>query len=98
MVNTHSLLTFTLPTSIHPILFAMAPPPKKKPSCRNVGGQLVCGALAGGGKAHKSGVFRLHKGEKVLTTAQMKKMMAAGKTMKKRPAGKHHKKKCKCKH
>jgi hypothetical protein len=49
--------------------------------------------LHGGGKAHKSGVFRLAKGERVFTPAQLKYF---GKSKMKTA---HKKKKgCKCKH
>jgi hypothetical protein len=54
---------------------------------------MVCGMLHGGGKAHKSGVFRLAKGERVFTPAQLKYF---GKSKKKTKS--HRKKKgCKCK-
>ena len=67
--------------------------PNSKSQCKNVGGKMVCGMLHGGGKAHKSGVFRLAKGERVFTPAQLKYF---GKSKKKTA----HKKKrgCKCKH
>ena len=67
--------------------------PNSKSQCKNVGGKIVCGMLHGGGKAHKSGVFRLAKGERVFTPAQLKYF---GKSKKKTA---HKKKKgCTCKH
>lgn len=56
-------------------------------ACNNVGGKVVCGKLHKGGTAPKAGVYRLAKGEKVYTPAQLKKMGA--------PKG--HSKKCSCK-
>ena len=68
--------------------------PDSKSNCKNVGGEMVCGMLHSGGRAHKNGVFRLAKGERVFTPAQLKYF---GKTKKKTKA--HRKKKgCKCKH
>ena len=54
--------------------------PDSKSQCRNVNGKMVCGMLHGGGKAHKNGGFRLAKGERVFTPAQLKYF---GKTKKK---------------
>ena len=42
--------------------------------CKKVGSKLVCGMLRAGGSVPKSGVYRLHKGEKVFTPSQMKQM------------------------
>ena len=46
--------------------------PNSKSQCKNVGGKMVCGMLHSGGKAHKNGVFRLAKGERVFSPAQLK--------------------------
>jgi hypothetical protein len=55
---------------------------------------MVCGMLHSGGKAHKNGIFRLAKGERVMSASQLKHF---GKTKKTSKA--HTKKKeCKCKH
>lgn len=62
--------------------------------CQKVGNRLVCGMLHGGGRAGKSGVYRLAKGEQVFTPGQLK-------TMKKKHsshASHGKKKKCRCKH
>jgi hypothetical protein len=68
--------------------------PGSKSQCKNVNGKMVCGMLHGGGRAHKTGVFRLAKGERVLTPAQMKYF---GKS-KRKTKSPHKKKKCTCKH
>ena len=59
--------------------------PDSKSQCRNVNGKMVCGMLHGGGKAHRSGVFRLAKGERVFTPAQLKYF---GKTKRSQPTKK----------
>jgi len=71
-----------------------------KPRCHNVGGRVVCGFLAGGGRPHKKGHFMLHKNETVFSPAQMKQLKSAGKKnpAKKTSAGNGRKKKCSCKH
>ena len=68
-----------------------------RPSCHNVNGRVVCGALKGGGKPHKAGNFLLHKGEQVFTPAQIRKMKTQGKKTKLHVPGRK-KKKCSCKH
>ena len=81
-------------------------PTGRKPTCRNIKGQLVCGALAKGGKVVKTGLHLLHKGETKLTPAKVKQMMKAGKTAvsaaktvkKKYNAKRGRKKRCNCKH
>jgi hypothetical protein len=40
--------------------------------CRKINNKMVCGMLHGGGVAHKDGIFRLAKGEKKYTPAQLK--------------------------
>ena len=62
-----------------------------KSNCKNIKGKMVCGMLHGGGKAHKSGVFRLAKGERVMSPAQLKYFG------KKKSAHKGKKKSCHCK-
>jgi hypothetical protein len=65
--------------------------------CKTYGSQVVCGgALHGGGKATKTAIYRLAKGERVLKKGDVSKMMRAGKKV----AGmsKRKKKGCKCKH
>ena len=72
------------------------------PKFKNIGGQMVCGALRSGGQVKKSGVYRLHKGEKVFSTNELNKACkcshagAATKKKGKKGATKHSK--CKCKH
>ena len=44
------------------------------PKCKNVNGRVVCGSLSKGGVAGKTGVYLLHKGEKVLGKGAMAKM------------------------
>jgi hypothetical protein len=59
---------------------------------------MVCGMLHGGGKAHKDGVFRLAKGEKVFSPHQLKAMCkgpGCKKTQKQRKKKCGHT--CKCK-
>jgi hypothetical protein len=55
---------------------------------------MVCGMLHSGGKAHKNGIFRLAKGERVMSASQLKYF---GKT-KKTSKGSKKKKGCNCKH
>jgi hypothetical protein len=62
-----------------------------KSNCKNIKGKMVCGMLHGGGKAHKSGVFRLAKGERVMSPAQLKYFGN------KKSAHKGKKKPCHCK-
>ena len=50
-------------------------------------GKVVCGMLHGGGKAHKTDIYRLAKGERVMSPAQLKYF---GKT--KKPSKSHQKK------
>ena len=69
-------------------------PKQSKSKCQNVHGKVVCGMLHGGGKSHKTGIYRLAKGERVMSPAQLKYF---GKT--KKPSKSHQKKRaCKCKH
>ncbi len=60
------------------------------PTWNNVDGKVVCGKLHKGGTAKKKGTYRLAKGEKVYTPAQLKKMGGGS-------APKGHSKKCSCK-
>jgi hypothetical protein len=53
--------------------------PDSKSNCKNVNGKMVCGLLHGGGRAHRTGVFRLAKGEKVFTPAQLRKHLSSSK-------------------
>ena len=48
-----------------------------KSTCRKVGEDVVCGGARSGAGIPKKGLYRLHKGEKVLTPAQVKKRMKA---------------------
>ena len=70
------------------------PQSKSSSNCKNVGGKMVCGMLHSGGKAHKNGIFRLAKGERVMSASQLKYF---GKT-KKTSKGSKKTKGCKCKH
>lgn len=81
--------------------------------CKNVRGRIVCGMLHSGGKTTKDGVYRLAKGETVMTPQQVATLREMGKdvaktvgkkiisrAMKKKQtnAMKNMKKKCTCKH
>jgi hypothetical protein len=68
--------------------------PDSKSNCKNVNGKMVCGMLHSGGRAHRTGVFRLAKGEQVFTPAQLKYLSSS---KKKKPSHKS-KRGCKCKH
>ena len=70
------------------------PQSKSSSNCKNVGGKMVCGMLHSGGKAHKNGIFRLAKGERVMSASQLKYL---GKT-KNTSKGSKKKKGCNCKH
>ena len=50
---------------------------------KNIKGRMVCGMLHGRGTADKTGVFRLKKGERVFSSAQLKKEALKGKPCKK---------------
>ena len=56
------------------------------PTCRNVKGRIVCGSLSKGGVAGKTGVYLLHKGERVVGKAAMEKLKKQGKGMAKKQA------------
>lgn len=49
-----------------------------KSKCRRVGKDVVCGGARHGAGIRKKGVYRLHKGEKVLSGAQVGKLMKSG--------------------
>ena len=57
---------------------------------------MVCGMLHGGGTAHKGGLFRLAKGERVFNSRQLNQMASKGKKFVSKHAKKHGKK-CSCK-
>ena len=65
-------------------------------NCKPIGGKMVCGMLHGGGVAHKHGVFRLRKGERVLTPAQLKHLKRDLGCRKPKCAKKNGKKICHC--
>ena len=48
------------------------PQSKSSSNCKNIGGKMVCVMLHSGGKAHKNGIFRLAKGERVMSASQLK--------------------------
>ena len=48
-------------------------------NCKNVKGRVVCGSLSKGGVAGKTGVYLLHKGERVVGKAAMAKLKKQGK-------------------
>ena len=56
------------------------------PTCRNVKGRIVCGSLSKGGVAGKTGVYLLHKGERVVGKAAMAKLKKQGKDVAKKQA------------
>lgn len=70
--------------------------PNNQKNCRKVGDRVVCGMLHSGGQTKRAGVYRLAKGEKVYSSAQLKALASKGKT----PTHKKRKSKssCKCKH
>ena len=55
-------------------------------NCKNVKGRIVCGSLSKGGVAGKTGVYLLHKGERVVGKAAMAKLKKEGKDMAKKKA------------
>ena len=49
-----------------------------KSKCRLVGKGVVCGGARSGAGITKKGVYRLHKGEKVLSKGKVDKMLKTG--------------------
>ena len=52
--------------------------------CKNVKGRIVCGMLHSGGKTTKDGVYRLAKGETVMTPQQVATLREMGKDVAKK--------------
>lgn len=53
--------------------------PNNQKNCRKVGDRVVCGMLHSGGQTKRAGVYRLAKGEKVYSPAQLKALASKAK-------------------